>query len=105
MSSLTFKDVVLVLKQCERLKNIKELRFGELHVIFDLNQAEKTAQAAIPTALIGPEQKAKAQEQAKAVFEEIALKTKEDRLEHMLIEDPLQYEKLIMSGELEEQDA
>lgn len=99
---MNHKEVCQILKVCVR-SNVKELRLGELTVsFFD----PKGPQAEImPQVVQDPESLSKMNNIDKSTRETLEYRLKQDQLEQMAIEDPVEYEKLQLSGDLEDRDA
>lgn len=95
----TASELSKIIKACKEAK-VKELRLGDLHVIFEI--IEPKIEATIPQPPSSQEAKIKAEELARNFLEKQEFETKEERLARMALEDPAQFEDLMASGDLED---
>ena len=103
---LRTEDICTIIKLCSESR-VASLKWGDLCVEFG---PAKTTPWAFPmesahTEAVSPApspEKADTQEQETLLSDE--LRVKDDQLALMVIEDPAQYEELISSGELDEED-
>lgn len=94
-------EICAIIKACSD-NGVTELKFGDLQVSF----VKKVTQAAGPTASIPDTEISDQIEKSsveRMVKEEHQLR--DDELEHMLVENPQQYEALMLRGDLESKDS
>lgn len=98
-SSFTAQDICAILKAASDA-SVFEMQLGDLFVRFGgpAPLAELAIAQSISANAIAEESRAEIQK----TFEKEAVLDKEDKLALMAIEDPMEYERLIMSGELED---
>jgi hypothetical protein len=103
---LSSNDVCLILKACGE-SGVRVLKFADLYIQFGktkqetLAESQETASAALaPEAAISEIQ---IKEATKALERE-ELAYKQDLIAQMRIEDPVMAEKLLLAGELEDDD-
>lgn len=96
------KEICQILRYCVR-SNVKELRLGELIVSF-FDPAGPKAEI-MPQVVQDPESLSKMNNVDRSTLETLEYRLKQDQLEQMAIEDPVEYEKLQLSGDLEDRDA
>lgn len=88
------------MRACVNSKVI-EFRYGDLNILFEDSHKE----AAIPQAVPVTRAVQQAQQQVDInTIETLEGIIKEDQLEQMMIEDPLEYERALLSRELEDID-
>jgi hypothetical protein len=92
---LTAKDICNILRAC-RESGASKLKFAGIEAEFFPADYMKASES-LPEAEISVEQAAVVDEQQLARDE---FRAKSERLAMMLIEDPAQYEKLLLDGEL-----
>lgn len=85
-NNLSAVDVCSLIKACSE-SGVIELTFGDLHISF-VPKAIGTPPAQAIAGLNQPD------------IEQIEIAVKTDQLDHMLVEDPVEYERLRASGEL-----
>jgi hypothetical protein len=91
-------DICNLIKTCS-VSGVLELNYGELHIKF----ASKDIEAPSEPAIAGRKSDAtKSTVIEQDSIEQDELKTKQDQLDLMLIEDPAEYERLLIAGELED---
>lgn len=95
------EDICHILRECAK-SGVTHLKWEGLEVWFgetnELNPLGAPPRAKPPTEKVLSESLQVSKEQ----LETEELLSKEDRLDHMLIENPLEYENLMMAGELDE---
>ena len=92
-------EICSILKACVEAK-VKVLKYLDLEVSFE-GQAEETQSyyhPVMPGDLAGSVRPAAEKE----AFEEQAFYAKQDKLDQMMIVDPVEYERLVAAGELED---
>lgn len=104
---LNTDDVCSIIKACGEHK-VAELKFGGLYLKFDNPtgvmvgkdfQISQSVPQSHPDTEISERQAKQIEQEVIAVAE---IQTKEDRLAQMMLEDPAEYERLLQSGELED---
>lgn len=95
---LQASDVCAIIKTCKE-SNVSKLQFGDLQVDFTFHVEQFEAHPITGEAPL--EQLIEKQE--KDTLEKEAMQSKSERLALMAIEDPAEYERLIMAGELEDE--
>lgn len=95
------KDMTEIIKIASK-HNVKEIRIGEIHVIFRGSVKKKQDNLFVQPPSLNPEMKAKAELLQSQTLEKNEFETREAQLARMLLEDPLQYEELLSSGDLED---
>lgn len=95
--------MVKVKELCELIKvcgeaGVAELKFADLHVTFVLSKAPDEVALGYEQPIIKDESEAE-------VILRDEVKLKEDQLDLALIERPGEYERMLMSGELEDEKA
>ena len=90
--ALKVDEICALIKQCSE-SGVTEITFGELHISF----ASKAIEALPEQAIAGTEP-----EKIEQDLERKEIEDKEDLLAHMLVEDPVAYERLRLAGELED---
>lgn len=111
---LTSADVCSILRACAETQ-VRELKFGGLHVTFG-KQAEETgltppsplgnAASGVADPLTPPSVEAITAEQTKQNEQSLAqaeIDAKADRLALLAIEDPVEFERQMMNGELSDE--
>lgn len=83
-----------ILRECKK-SGVSWFKWGDLEVRFGTT-SQSGRQIKISEKAISESEKIEIQ-----AIEQQEILTKEDQLDHMLIEDPYQYEKLLLAGELE----
>jgi hypothetical protein len=94
-SSLKPRDIAMLLKAC-KINDIESLEYCGLKI--------QRAKKSDGVELASVRASAEAEKIEHKAFISETLATKEDTVAHMMIEDPLQYEKLLAAGELEDMD-
>jgi hypothetical protein len=103
--ALDTDGICSIIEACSRA-GVAELKFGSLHVSFlpKLEQAQRVVweSASAPSSSDAAHSDAiqKTNDEERLMFDEKALR--EQQLDEMMITDPLAYEELIASGELED---
>lgn len=100
MSNLTAQEICSILGACGAA-GVAELKFGDLQVSFHRPveaQMDQTPPVYQPEAAISEIHAAQEIEKSSIEQEEFDVKT--ERLALMMVEDPAQYEKLFLDGEL-----
>lgn len=97
--NLTAQEICSIIKECAR-QGVAEMTYGELHVKFQPLGEREEAPAHVP-----PSQRVRVPAKTLDKIESDSLRNdelavKEDDLAQMLIEDPAQYEKLVLQGDL-----
>lgn len=91
-------EVCALIKACSET-GVTSLKWGNLQVSFD--SPKKPALAAIPDTEISE----LITQSGTQRFEQEELQTKDDELAHLLIENPLEYERMLAARELESKDS
>ena len=100
---MNHKEICAIVRVCVK-SNVKELCLGELKVsFFDPNGTQKVA--IMPQVAQDPESLSKMKELDQKTLEALELEAKQDQLDEMLIQDPMQYEELVLAGDIEDRDA
>jgi hypothetical protein len=97
------KEICSIIKVCVK-SNVKELELDTFKVSFfgpqgNLNEAD------IPHPIIGKESEKLMTQINESTLASLEQSSKQDQLESMAITDPVQYEELLLSGDLEDPDA
>lgn len=109
---LTAVEVCAILEACAKAQ-VRELKFGALYV--NRGPQSPVESESVPAALGAPAPvqlptpipvaamtEAQHTQQSAAAIEQAELEAKEERLALLAIEDPVEYERQVMAGELEE---
>jgi uncharacterized protein with PhoU and TrkA domain len=95
--SISHKDLISLIKICAS-NSVREIRCGELVVSFDRQTRDETNELSSPRPKV-------AESVIKEVRDEALLKqsfeSTEEIMAHLQIEDPVQYERMLLEGELE----
>lgn len=97
-------DVCKILESCAKLK-LSELSFDNLHLKFLSNVSEENKPVPAIAPHTYPEQvhsEVGSVKSSSPVSNEDEYRSKEDRLQEMMILDPAQYEELLLSGDLKD---
>lgn len=95
--TLSVRDVLRIVRAC-KVNGVRELKLGELSLVLDT--PEKGIEETIPSAAI-PRGKRKVEEaQSRETQMKLDFVEEQDQVALMLIEDPLEMEKRIASGDL-----
>lgn len=92
---LSSKDVCSIIKMCAQSK-VSELKFGELHLSFGYFSDESRSE--VPNTRIS---EAKLKEEEQKYIAESEIRSKDDEIDQMLIEDPVKFEELLEQGEFD----
>lgn len=97
--NLTASEICSIIKECAR-QNVAEMTFGELHVKFQpLGERIEVPGPSANHLRVRVPAKTLEKIETEAV-KQGELAVKEDDLAQMLIDDPAQYEKLLLQGDL-----
>lgn len=96
------KEICELIKVCGA-SGVTELKVGELHVQFSSKAHGGSVSSGIELPIIKNTDQLVETEQEVILRDEIKLK--QDQLDLALIESPAEYERLLMSGELEDEKA
>lgn len=96
--NLTSQEICAIIKECAR-QNVAEMTYGELHVKFQPlgERVEMHLEPSMKRVRVPAKTLEKIETEAIKTGE---LAVKDDDLAAMLIEDPAQYEKLVLQGDL-----
>lgn len=97
---LNIDNICALIRTCGEV-GVKEVSFGRLHVVF--GRKDQDTQASSPNL---PDKALSEQSQSieQRAFEQDEISTKDDQLAELVITDPLEYERLVASGDLENGD-
>lgn len=92
------KDLIKLINACKRAR-VAELKVGEVHVKFVAGDAEQTTEKSVESNFSISAQEVKVQEETTLVQQNV--EAIEDRLAHMAVENPVEFEDLLIQGVLE----
>lgn len=95
---LKIKDICALIKICGESK-VKELKFGDLHVVFAPEALGQANQVLAQSTKVFSGQVVSDEAEA---FQQDEVKIKDLKLEMALIENPAEYEQMVLAGELED---
>lgn len=92
-------EICAIIKACSE-NGVTELKFGDLQVSFKLKKPEPI-EPELTTEIPATEIAEAIQQSSADALEKEELQTRDDELEHMLVENPRRYEELMAQGDLE----
>lgn len=99
---LEASDVCSILEACVKAR-VAVLRYRGLEIKFRGRLKKRLEEKEVPSNIVA-ESYAASPESTSAEIRELALDLKKQQLDQMLIEDPSQYESLLASGEIEDEE-
>ena len=105
-NAFTAQEISEIIRECKQ-QGVASLKVGDLHLAFEpkarvMDVPEVPVETKPPEAAISDANQSK---QAKEVLEQQELEFRNRQIDEMLINDPLEAERLIEQGELVEDDA
>ena len=105
-TAFTAQDISAIIRECKQ-QGVASLTVGDLHLVFE-PKAQTTSVPEVPVETKPPEAAISEQDrskQAKEVLEQDELEYRQRQIDEMLINDPLEAERLIEQGELVEDES
>lgn len=97
--SIEAKDLIKLVKAC-RTSGVSSLKIGDVEIKFKAGDAAELPRIA-PSEVVNPPSADELKEIEKDVSERQELSDMESELDHMLLENPVLYEELLVQRELE----
>lgn len=92
---LTAKDVCLIIDHCKDA-GIAELMWGDFKITFLSGLQQMPTQIHVPPAIVERQDQIE-----QSAFVEEDLESHEEMLQRLKVEDPVEFEKMLLAGELE----